>query len=145
MDASLQIAVFYYDGAYYLPTVVRSVDGVVGIDDQIVVVPAGDRAKLAEEIELKAVAGNPTLTRADFRATSDNSLITLLRFPNRQAFFTNTRRWSITERDGQYQLIPFKPASFRGVIEDYDRAESLNPATFANEAAERISSQVADR
>ncbi|MHB9129630.1 MAG: hypothetical protein ACYDBB_00890 [Armatimonadota bacterium] len=142
MEASLVIAIYYYDGYFYLPTCVRSVDGLTGMAEPIVVVPADDRSALAEEIELKAIAGNPALSRADFRATSDNKLLAVMRLPNRQAFFTRTQRWSIVEDGGVYTLFPFKPAAFRGVVEDVEHAVMLSAAAFAAEAAERTNGQI---
>ena len=111
MAASLVIAVYYYDGHFYLPTCVRSLDGRVGITEPIAIVPADDRAALAEAIELKAIAGNATLSNADFRAASDSPLLAAMRLPNRQAFYTRTHRWSIVEDGG---IIYPDPLQTRG-------------------------------
>jgi len=142
VNASLVIAIYYYDGRFYLPTCARSLEGRIGFTEPIAIIPADDRAALVEAIELRAVAGNATLSRADFRNTTDEMLVTAMRFPNRQAFFTQTQRWSIIEEDGAYTLIPFKLAPMRGVTEDFDHAIPLSPATFAIEAIDHICAQI---
>jgi hypothetical protein len=141
MDSSLLIAVFYYDGHYYLPNCVRSVDGMIGITEPIVIVAADDHTRLAEEIELKAIAGNSTVSRADFRTMSDKGLLAAMHIANRQMFYTKAQRWSLIEHDGVFTLIPFKPAALRGIVEDVVSAVTLNPATFIKEAIEHISAQ----
>jgi len=136
------IAVYYYDGHFYLPTCVRSMTGMVGITDPITTIAADNRAALAEAIELKAIAGNATLSNADFRAASDTALLAAMRLPNRQAFYVKAQRWSIVEDDGVYTLIPFKPAVLRGVVEDTEHAVKLDAATFAEKAIEQIYGQI---
>ncbi len=140
MEASV-IAIYYYDGNYYLPTCVRSLEGMTGFTEPIAIIPADDRAALAEAIELRAIAGNAILSRADFRATSDTVLLAAMRLTIRLHFYTGTQRWSIVEDNGAYTLIPFKPAPIRGVVEDVAHAVSLNPATFAVEATDLINAQ----
>jgi hypothetical protein len=116
-------------------------DGRVGISEPIAIIAADDRVALAAEIELKAVAGNATLSNADFRATSDNLLLAAMHLPNRQAFYSKTQRWSIVEENGTLTLIPYKPATLRGVVEDIEHAVTLHPAAFAMEAVEHINAQ----
>jgi hypothetical protein len=142
MPASLVIAVYYYAGHFYLPTCVRSLTGIIGFAEPLAVVPEADQVTLVEEIALRAIASNATWTNADFRTTTDNGLIDAMRLPNRQAFFTRTRRWAIVEEDGAYTLIPFMPARLRGVVEDPAHAVPLNAATFAADAAAHL---IADR
>lgn len=142
MEATQVITIYYYDGNFYLPTNIRSVDGILGMAKPIAVAPADDRAKLAEEIELKAIAGNPTVTRADFRAHSNNVLLAATHLPTWQAFYDHTQRWSITESNGAYTLTPFKPAPFRGVVEDPDHAVGLDAANFVDEAIDGICAQL---
>ena len=142
MQASTVITIYYYDGHFYLPTCVRSMAGLLGVTGPIAVIPADDRTALAEAIELRAVAGNATLSNADFRAASDNVLQAAMHLPNRQAFYTGTQRWSIVEDDGAYTLIPFKPAPLRGIVEDHEHAITLHAATFAGEAVEHICAQL---
>ncbi|HEY3378675.1 MAG TPA: hypothetical protein VGL77_14405 [Armatimonadota bacterium] len=142
MAVSLVIAVYYYDGYFYVPTCVRALDGRVGITAPITTVAADDRAALAEAIELHAVAGNATLSNADFRNASDSALLAAMHLPNRQSFYTKTQRWSIVEDGGVYTLIPFKAAALRGVVEDSAHAVTLNPATFASEATQQIKAQL---
>ena len=138
MAASLIIDIYYYEENFYLPTVVRSLSGMVSVTDPIAIVPADDRAALTEEIELRAIAGNATLTNADFRVTSDNKVVDAMRLPNRISFFTRAKRWTIVEEDGVYTLFPYKPAPMRGVVRDVEHAMTLNPATFAKEAIEHM-------
>lgn len=138
MDATTIIAIYYYNGAFYLPTCVRSLAGMVGFTEPVAVIPAEDRAALVEAIELRAVAGNATVSNADFRATSDTVLLKAMHILSRQAFYTNTRRWSLVERDGAYTLIPYKAASIRGVVEDTAHAIPLNAPTFARDATEHL-------
>jgi len=143
MDQSATvIAIYYYDGYFYLPACVRSLAGLLSITEPITIIPVNDRAALAEEIELKAAAGNATLSNADFRAASENSLQAAMHLPNRLAFLTKTRRWSLVEENGAYTLIPFKPAPLRGVVEDMEQAIVLDPATFAIEASELLHAQL---
>lgn len=142
MEISLLIAVYYYDGRFYVPTCVRSLDGRFGITDPFTIIPAHDRVALEEEIELKAIAGNATLSNAAFRAASDNVLVTAMGLPNRQAFYTRALRWSIIENDGEYQLIPFKPASLRGVVEDMDNAISLMSTDFTALAVDHMMAKI---
>ena len=138
MEVATVIAVYYYDGLFYLPTCVRSLEGMLGMTEPIAIVAVDDRTALAEAIELKAISGNATLANADFRATSDNILLAAMHLPNKQAFYTSTQRWCIIEDGGAFTLIPFKPAAIRGVVEDVEHAVTLNPATFASEAVEYI-------
>lgn len=145
MEIPSVIAVYYHDGHFYLPTCVRSLDGRIGRTGPVAVVPADDRAALVEAIELKAVAGNATVSNADFRATSDTVLLDAMRLPNRQAFYTKTQRWSIVEDEGAYTLIPFKPAPMRGVVEDAEHAVPLHPETFAIEAVDHINAQIGQK
>lgn len=142
VQASTVIAVFYYDGHFYLPTCVRSLDGMVGITEPIAIIPAQDEAALAEAIELRAVSGNATLSNADFRAASDTALITAMHLPNRQAFYTQARRWSIIMEGDTFTLIPYKPAPLRGVVQDVEHAVGLNPSDFAKEAIDCLKAQI---
>jgi hypothetical protein len=142
MSVSLVIAIYFYDGKFYLPTCVRSLEGMIGFTGPIAIVPADNRTAVIEEIELRAVAGNATVSRADFRNTTDNILVDAMRFPNRGAFYAKTKRWSIVEEDGSYTLIPFKPAPMRGVVEDREHALTLPAAGFAGEAVELICAQI---
>ncbi len=135
------IAVWHYHGQCYLPTVVRSLAGMTGFTTPVEVIPAAERARLVEAIELRAVAGNPTLSNADFRATTDTVLLDAMGLKVRQAFYTQTTRWSIVEEDGAWRLIPFKPGWMRGVEEDRANAVPLPAETFAAAAVERMLAQ----
>jgi len=142
VQASTVIAVFYYDGRFYLPTCVRSLDGMVGITEPIAIIPAHNEAALADAIELRAVSGNATLSNAEFRAASDTALIAAMRLPNRQAFYTQARRWSIVMEGETFMLIPYKPAPIRGVVQDVEHAVELKPSTFAKEAVDCLTAQI---
>lgn len=97
---------------------------------------------LEEQLALQAIAGNATLSNAAFRAASDNVLVTAMGLPNRQAFYTRVLRWSIIENDDGYQLIPFKPAALRGVVEDMDNVIPLTSTDFTVEAVEQMMAKI---
>jgi hypothetical protein len=134
MAVSLVVAIFYYDGQFYLPTCVRSLQGMLGMTEPLDIVAADDRAGLTEAVELRAVAGNATLTNAVFRETTDDILRAAMRLPNRGAFYAQSARWDLVEEDGAYALVPFKPGPFRGVVEDREHAVVLSPGGFVAEA-----------
>lgn len=138
MAASVTIAIWYYNGQFYLPTTVRSLAGLIGFTTPVAVVPAAERARLVEAIELCAVAGNPTLSNADFRATTDTVLLDAMGLKIRQDFYTKTTRWAVVEEDGGWLLIPFKPGWMRGVEEDREHAVPLPAASFATAAADAM-------
>ncbi len=142
METPLVVDIFYYDGNFYLPTSVYSVDGVPGMSAPVAIIPATERATLAEAIEFKAIEGNATLSRADFRLFSEKALLAAMGLRSRTSFFELTKRWAIVARGDGYVLYPHKPSEIRGVVRDEARAESLPAATFAADAAARMLAQL---
>ncbi|HTR42487.1 MAG TPA: hypothetical protein VMH87_12810 [Pseudomonadales bacterium] len=138
--------IYLRDDVVYVPTVAQAESGghlgyFMDIDP-VKVVSATDTEALQDAVIEAMRKGNPIVpapTRATF---PEPVLLKYAKTKSWSAFEKNTLVWTISEKDGNYEIKPKRRRADRGWEDDPTKSEVLPPGTTLNVVAQRLASLV---
>ncbi|WP_189049967.1 hypothetical protein [Aliidongia dinghuensis] len=121
----------------YLPTWAKTVDGVYLAQEPLAVVSVRDTPELELAFKEKFLHGNPRIPRPDFRALKP-IFETHAGVKSWSSFERGAASWSVTERDGIYEICIGRRCRNGGWEDDHERKVIFPPGTTLDEACRRI-------
>lgn len=138
--------IYLRNGIAYVPTVAQAESGghlgyFMDIEP-VIVVPATERETLKRAIIERMIKGNPIVPAPTRDGFPKPILPKYANVKSWSAFENNALLWTISKKDGDYNISPQRKRPDRGWEDDLERLESLPPGTTLDAAAERLATLV---
>ena len=124
----------------YLPTVAKTEAGFYMNREPVAVVPASDADALRRELRKLLKHGNPAIPTPKRDALPRPVLLKYAGERSWSAFMRGASEWDIYEKDGKYQITPYRkdPEGSQNWVADSERRLTFPLGTSADEVIERM-------
>jgi hypothetical protein len=128
------------DGIVYVPTVARTEAGFYMNQEPVAVVPAASTDALRQALYNVMVKGNAVIPTPKRTAYPPPVLPKYAGVRTWSEFMRGASEWSITEKNGKYQITPYRmdPEGSQSWVEDPDHKIEFPPATTREDVIARM-------
>lgn len=124
-------------GIVYIPTLAKVFEGFYEHVDPVAVIPVTDGTALEEGLLSALARGNPLAPQGQ-RAARVTPILKYTRFKTQSELYKKLRSWSISQDDGLFEVIPWKPVKPRGLGVDKATIRKFPRGTTAEEVCRGI-------
>ncbi len=134
------------EGIVYVPTVAKTKAGFYMNREPVAVVPAANTAALRRALHDVMARGNAIIPTPKRNAYPPPVLPKYAGEKTWPAFMRGASEWSIMEKNGNYQIVPYRknPKGGESWVEDRDRKIEFPPGSTVDGVIERMVAIVQD-
>jgi hypothetical protein len=128
------------DGTVYVPTVAKTEAGFYMTREPVAVVTAANTGGLRRALHDVIARGNVVIPTPKRDAYPAPVLPKYAGEKTWSAFMRGASEWKIAEKNGSYQIIPYRkdPSGSQSWVEDYDHKIEFLPGTMVDVVVERM-------